>query len=61
MDLLSELIKAGLRYLSTEEGARLITQTIMQTARYQTCPKCLRPVNSSSEFCPYCGGRLWRN
>lgn len=31
MDLLSELIKAGLRYLSTEEGARLITRTIEQS------------------------------
>jgi len=31
MDLLSEFIKVGLRYLSTEEGAKLITRTIEQS------------------------------
>ena len=59
MDLLNEFIKVGLRYLSTEEGAKLITQTInRQFTQYRTCPKCLHTTTYHFKFCPYCGKEM---
>ena len=58
MNLVEELVKAGLGYLSTEEGAKLVTQVVTQQFVRYRYPKCLHISHYRFNFCPYCGSRL---